>query len=92
MPRPWCDNELKGPVSSIASDPNDATIKTLAILSQSVEVNSNTSIDNDGGLTFDNIQLDDVLEVSGFVTASGLIATHIELQDNDLEIEIRGVY
>lgn len=84
------DNELKGPVSSIVPDPNDATIKTLVILGQSIEVNSNTTIDNDGGLTFDNIQLDDVLEVSGFVTALGLIATHIELQDNDLEIEIKG--
>ncbi len=84
------DNELKGPVSSIALDPNDATVKTVVILGQSVEVNSNTTIDNDGGLTFDNIQLNDVLEVSGFVTTSGLIATHIELQDNDLEIEIKG--
>ncbi len=84
------DNELKGPVSSITPDPNDATIKTLVILGQSIEVNSNTTIDNDGGLTFDNIQLNDVLEVSGFVTASGLIATHIELQNNDLEIEIKG--
>lgn len=84
------DNELKGPVSSITTDPGDATRKTLVILGQSVEVNSNTTIDDDGGLTFDNIQPNDVLEVSGFVTASGLIATHIELQDNDLEIEIKG--
>lgn len=84
------DNELKGPVSSITTDPNDATVKTLVILGQSVEVNSNTTIDDDGGLTFDNIQLNDVLEVSGFVTGSGLIATHIELQDDDLEIEIKG--
>jgi len=84
------DNELKGPVSSITTDPNDTTIKTLVILGQSVEVNSNTTIDDDGGLTFDNIQLNDVLEVSGFVTESGLIATHVELQDDDLEIEIKG--
>lgn len=84
------DNELKGPVSSITTDPNDTTIKTLVILGQLVEVNSNTTIDDDGDLTFDNIQLNDVLEVSGFVTASGLIATHIELQDDDLEIEIKG--
>ena len=84
------DNELKGPVSSITNDPNDATIKTLVILGQSVEVNSNTTIDSDGGLTFANIQLNDVLEVSGFVTESGLVATHIELQDDDLEIEIKG--
>lgn len=84
------DNELKGPISSITPDPIDATRKTLVILGQSVEVNANTTIDDDGGLTFDTIQLNDVLEVSGFITDSGLVATHIELQPNDLEIEIRG--
>jgi hypothetical protein len=86
----YYDNELKGPVSSITPDPLDATRKTLVILGQSVEVNANTTIDDDGGLTFDTIQLDDVLEVSGFNTDSGLVATHIELQPDDLEIEIRG--
>ncbi len=82
------DNELKGPVGSITS--LDATRKTLVILGQSVEVNANTTFDDDGGLTFDTIQLNDVLEVSGYATDSGLVATHIELQPNDLEIEIRG--
>lgn len=85
------DNELKGPVSGITPDPLDATRKTLAILGQSVEINANTTIDDDGGLTFDGIQIGDVLEVSGYKTNAGLIATHIELQANDLEIEIKGV-
>jgi len=84
------DNELKGPVSSISPHPTDATSKTLVILGQSVEVNANTTFDDDGGLTFDTLQLNDVIEVSGYISATGLIATHIELQDNALEIEITG--
>ena len=84
------DNEIKGPVSAITPDPLDATRKILTILAQSVEVNANTTIDDDGGLTFDTIQLDQVLEVSAYQTTSGLVATHIELQPDDLEIEIKG--
>jgi hypothetical protein len=84
------DNELKGPVSSIAPDPADATGKIAVILGQSVIISVDTVIDDDGGLTFDTIAVDDVLEVSGFRGESGLVATHIELQDSDDEIEIRG--
>ncbi len=84
------DNELKGPVSAITPDVIDPTRKTLTILGQAVLVTTDTTIDDDGGLRFDNIALNDVLEVSGYITDSGFTATHIELQDNDLEIEIKG--
>lgn len=84
------DNELKGPVSSIMDDPNDPTRKTVVILGQSVLLDANTIFDDDGGLTFDTIDVGDVVEVSGFITDTGLVATHIELQNNDLEIEIKG--
>ena len=62
----------------------------MVILGQSVVANLDTTIDNDGGLTFDNIQVGNVLEVSGFIGTSGLIATHIELQSDASEIEIKG--
>jgi hypothetical protein len=84
------DNELKGPVSAITPDALDSSRKTLTILGQAVLVTADTTIDDDGGLTFDSIALNDVLEVSGYVTDSGLTATHIELQDDSLEIEIKG--
>ena len=85
------DNELKGPVSLITPDPSgDVTRTTLTILGQAVLVTADTTIDDDGGLTFDSIALNDVLEVSGYVTETGFTATHIEKQDNDLEIEIKG--
>jgi hypothetical protein len=84
------DNELKGPVTAITIDPADASRKTLTILGQAVLVTADTTIDDHGGLSFDTIAPNDVLEVSGYVTAAGLTATHIELQDNALDIEIKG--
>lgn len=84
------DNELKGPVTSIGPDPMDPTQKIAEILGQTVFITLATVIDDDGGLTFDNISIGDVLEVSGFRGADGLIATHIELQPNDDEIELKG--
>ena len=84
------DNEIKGPVSAIAIDPADAGTKTLTILGQSVVVNAGTTIDDDGNLTYDTIAIGDVLEVSGLMGEGVLVATHIELQDNDDEIEIKG--
>ena len=85
------DNELKGPVSAITPDAGgDASRKTLTILGQAVLVTTDTTIDDDHGLTFDSIAVNDVLEVSGYVTTSGFTATHIEKQDNADEIEIKG--
>jgi hypothetical protein len=55
-----------------------------------VLVTADTRIDDDGALSFDTIALGDVLEVSGYVTAEGITATYIELQDNDLDIELKG--
>jgi len=87
------DNELKGPVTSIVYDnvdPDLATMATLGILGQPVTVNRDTTIDDDGGLTFETIKVTDVLEVNGYANGSGLLATHIELQADASEIEIKG--
>ncbi len=83
------DNELKGPVSEIQIIDGDS--KILVILGQSVLVTRDTTIDDDGSLTYDTIAVGDVLEVSAFVGDGQLLATHIELQDSDDEIEIKGV-
>lgn len=72
------DNELKGPVSAIIPDATDASCKTLTIPGQQVLVTADTTIDDDGGLTFDTIKLDDVLEVSGYVTGAGFTAAHLD--------------
>jgi hypothetical protein len=88
--RIYYDNELKGPVGPII-DIIDGDSKTLTILGQSVLVTRDTKIDDDGNLAYDTIAPGDVLEVSGYISDSQLIATHIELQDGDDEIEIKGV-
>jgi len=85
----WYDNELKGPISAITPDA-DPTVKTLTVLGQQVLVNANTTFDDDHGFSFASMVVGDVVEVSGFQTANGLTATHIEKQDDDDEIEIVG--
>ena len=63
----------------------------MTIFGHPVMVNRDTTIDDDGDLTFDTIVDGQVLEVSGYVTDTGLLATHIELQtDPDPEFEIKG--
>lgn len=87
------DNELKGPVTSIVydnADPALATTASLGILARPVTIDRDTTIDDDGGLTFETIKVNDVLEVSGYANDSGLHATHIELQADASEIEIKG--
>ena len=83
------DNELKGPVSDIQIV--DGNSKILVILGQSVLVTRDTTIDDDGSLSYDTIAIGDVLEVSAYVGDTQMIATHIEWQDNADEIEIKGV-
>ncbi len=93
-------SELKGPVSNLvktfdAVDPTLLVSVMLTILGQQVEVNSDTTFDDDFGLTMATLQVGDLLEVSGFSSASGIIATHIEKQkaeqyDASDEVEIKG--
>ncbi|MFT5506782.1 MAG: hypothetical protein ACI8XC_004510 [Gammaproteobacteria bacterium] len=72
------DNELKGPVSQI--DEVDATTEILTILGQIIAVNVDTRFVDDENLVFATLALNDILEVSGYLTATGLIATHVEKQ------------
>ena len=84
------DNELKGPVSSIQVDPADPTRKTLIVLGQTVLIDSKTRFDDDHGLTFDSLAVDDVLEIDGYHGPGGLVATYVEKQRDNSEIEIKG--
>ncbi len=94
------ENELKGPVSALtqtydAVDPTLLVSVTLTIFGQQVEVTADTTFDDDYGLTMATLQVGDVLEVSGFSTASGIVATHIEKQkagsfDETDPVELKG--
>lgn len=93
-------SELKGPVSALTQtfDPLDPTLLasvTLTILGQQVTVNTDTTFDDDYGLMMGSLQLGDVLEISGFSSVDGIIATHIEKQkagsyDASDRVEIKG--
>ena len=93
------DNELEGPVSEIDTT-TDAPNVLLTILGQQVTVNADTTFDNDdNNLDMNTIQLNDLLEVSGYTSSNGIIATHIEKQQGSFdsnnpdasEIEIKGL-
>ena len=88
------ENELEGPVSAI--DNSDPSNVIITILGQDITINADTYFDNDdNNLSIDSIQPGDLLEVSGYTTPDGIIATHIEKQNdifiaNVTEIEIKG--
>jgi hypothetical protein len=79
------DEDLKGPIESITPDPNDPTIGTFAVMSQTVTVDAGTVFDddigdNDGvpGIDFRDLQVGMVVEVSGFPTDTGYLATRVD--------------
>lgn len=102
------DEDLKGPVSSVSVNAEDPTLGTLVVLSQTVTVDANTVLG--AGITDANmdgqIDLNDldsaegrvVVEVSGFPTDAGFIATRLERlngnddsDNDDNEAEVKGV-
>ncbi|MDJ0833657.1 MAG: DUF5666 domain-containing protein [Gammaproteobacteria bacterium] len=88
------DNEVEGPVSNI--DISDPANIIITILGRDITVTADTQFDNDDNdLDMTLIAVGDLLEVSGYRTDSGIIATHIELQSDDFiadltEVEIKG--
>jgi len=72
------NDDLEGPISAITVV--DVTTKIITVLGRQVTVNADTVFDDDFGLSFDTLAVNDVVEVSGLVTAGGIIATHIEKQ------------
>jgi len=103
------DKDLKGPVSSVSPDTEDPTLGTLMVLGQTVTVDANTVLSSDiADANMDGrIDLNDldssqgrvVVEVSGFPTEEGFIATRLERlnqndddsNDDDNEAEVKGV-
>lgn len=87
------ENELEGPVSEI--DSSDPANILLTILGQTVTVTADTTFDDDYNLDITSIQVGDVLEISGYSSENGIIATHVEKQGDfdqaNSEIEIKGV-
>ena len=76
------ETQVKGPVESKTAP------DTLVVLGQTVKVDAATVFD---GTTFVDIAVGDLLEVSGFADAAGVIAaSRIEHEDATNEVRVRG--
>jgi len=82
------DDAVEGPISAI-----DLAAQTLTSLGQLVRVDADTSFDDSiSPASLDGLNVDDVVEVSGFFLADGSIgATRIELKPAGGELEITGI-
>jgi hypothetical protein len=82
------DDNVKGPIQSI-----DLALSQIVVLGQTVLINSETSFDDSiSPASIDGLSVDDIIEVSGLVDASGRItATRIELKPVGTEFEVLGI-
>ena len=81
------DEDLKGPIESITPDAADATVGTVSVMGQTVTVDAGTVFDddvgnNDGvaGIDFRDLETGMIVEVSGFPTDGGFLATRVDRQ------------
>jgi len=89
------DEELQGPVSGI--NIGDGQTRSFSVLGITVIIDINdTKFDDDNGtFSFDTIEDDDNVEISGFFDAAGdLYATRVELEDDSFDassiVEVEG--
>ena len=88
------DDDVEGPVSNLATDPNDMSIKTFEVMGVAVQANRNTTNfegEDDPGFSFETIADGDNVEVSGDYSGDVLFASYIEKQDAlDDDFEAKG--
>lgn len=79
------DDDLKGPIGSLMPDATDPTIGTFSVIGYTVTVDSNTIFDDDignsdgvAGIDFRDLAVGMVVEVSGFPTDTGILATRVD--------------
>jgi len=78
-------------VSALVGSVDAVSAGSLVVIGQSVRINAGTVIDDrfTGGVA--DIQPGDVVEVYGFVSASGIVATRIEPKAGATAFKVRGV-
>jgi len=79
------DEDLKGLIESVSPDGDDPAIGTFSVMGQTVTVDAGTIFDddignNDGvaGIDFRDLATGMVVEVSGFLTEDGYLATRVD--------------
>jgi len=82
------DDDVTGPIESI-----DPIAGQLVVLGQTVLISPETSFDDSiSPASIDGLAVDDVIEISGLVDASGRIAaTRVESKAGETELEVRGI-
>jgi len=82
------DDAVEGPISAI-----DPIAQTMVVLGQTVRIDADTSFDDSiSPASLDSLDINDIVEVSGFFLADGSIsATRIELKPAGGEFELTGV-
>lgn len=82
------EDDVTGPVESI-----DPVAGQLVVLGQTVLISAETSFDDSiRPASIDGLTVNDIIEVSGLVDASGRItATRIESKAGETELEVRGI-
>lgn len=87
------DDEIEGPIASAPVETVPGLVREFSVLGQTVRIHADSTAFDDGA-TFAGLAADDVVEVSGFVDASGAIdATRVELKGQlpiVNEVELRG--
>ena len=88
------DDDVEGPVSNLATDPNDMSIKTFEVMGVAVQADRNTTNfegEDDPGFSFETLADGDNVEVSGDYSGDVLLASYIEKQDAlDDDFEAKG--
>lgn len=84
------DDDLKGVIEAITADPDNPLIGTITVFGQTVIVDENTVFDDDignndanPGIDFRDLQVGMSVEVSGYPTDAGIMATRIERELDD---------
>lgn len=93
------DDDVEGPIESISPNSEDPTVGTFVILGQTIEVVSRTTFDNDvgnndgnPGVDFRDLEVGMIVEVSGYPSSNGFLATRIDRDDDgdDDDFELEG--
>ena len=92
------DDEIEGPLTNVQPDLGDPAIKTGFIFGQKITFNETTTIFE--GTSFgalgeeNNPAFEDIVEISGFRSAAGIVATYVRFIDDlnlgTTEVELRG--
>ena len=82
------DDEIQGPVEATPVTSPDGTQRTFDILGQMVTIDDVGTLFED--TSFGAIDTNDVLEISGFRSATGIVATYVKLESATTEAELQG--